>query len=156
MRKFVDLDHAGDTETRRSLTGFLLLLMSALIYWFSKKQTSVKTSSFESEFVAMKQCCKHARGLRYKLIIPGIHIDPPTYMFGDNQLVLANNSHPHSVLKKKSASIVYHFLREGVAKDEWRTTYLNSHLNPSEMMTKSLLGEEKLTLFISHCLHYLD
>jgi hypothetical protein len=67
MRAFVDSDHAGDIATRRSRTGFLIFLNSSPIYWFSKKQTSVETSSFGSEFCAMKQCCEYVRGLRYKL-----------------------------------------------------------------------------------------
>ena len=46
MRFFVDSDHAGDQITRRSRTGFLVYLNNALIYWTSKKQTTVETSSF--------------------------------------------------------------------------------------------------------------
>ena len=84
MRSFVDSDHAGDITTRRSRTGFMVFLNSAPIYWFSKKQTSVETSSFGSEFCAMKQCCEYIRGLRYKLRMMGISVDLPTYVFGDN------------------------------------------------------------------------
>ena len=156
MRAFEDSDHAGDTITRRSRTGFLIFLNSAPIYWFSKKQTSIETSSFGSEFVAMKQCCEYVRGLRYKLRMMGIPVDMPTYIFGDNQSVLANTSHPHSTLKKKSSSIAFHFVREGVAKKEWCTTYLNTHLNPSDLLTKSLPGGEKRNCFTRYLLHYLD
>ena len=67
MRAKVDVDHAADTVTRRSMTGFLVYLNSGLVYWWSKKQTSMESSSFGSEFIAMKQCCKYIRGLRYKL-----------------------------------------------------------------------------------------
>lgn len=155
MRAFVDSDHAGDTATRRSRTGFIIFLNNSPICWFSKRQTSVETSSFGSEFVAMKLCCEYVRGLRYKLRMMGISVSEPTFVFGDNQSVLANVGKPHSILKKKSSSIAYHFVREGVAKDEWRTTYLNTHLNPSDMLTKSLPGGEKRTLFTSYFLHYL-
>ena len=58
MRAKVDADHASDTVTRRSSTGFLVRLNSALIYWPSRKQNSVESSSFGSEFIAMKQCCE--------------------------------------------------------------------------------------------------
>jgi len=144
MRAYVDSDHAGDTTTRGSRTGFLVYLNSAPIYWMSKKQTSIETSSFGSEFIAMKQCCEYVRrGLRYKLRMMGIPCDFPTYIFGDDQSVLANTSRPHSGLKKKSSSIAYHYAREGVAKDEWRTTYINTHSNPADMFTKPLGGGEK-------------
>ena len=156
MRAFVDSDHAGELTTRRSRTGFIIFLNSAPIFWFSKRQTSVETSSFGSEFVAMKQCCEYIRGLRYKLRMMGIPIDLPSYVFGDNQSVLCNTSKPHSSLKKKSSSVAFHFVREGTAKDEWRTAYINTHYNPSDMLTKSLPGGEKRTRFTSCLLHYVD
>ena len=156
MRAFVDSDHAGEITTRRSRTGFIVMLNSAPIYWYSKRQGSVETSSFGSEFVALKNCCEYIRGLRYKLRMMGIPVELPTYIFGDNQSVLTNSTIPHSSLKKKSSSIAFHCVREGTAKDEWRLTYLNTHLNPSDMLTKSLPGGEKRTLFTSFVLHYVN
>ena len=79
----------------------------------------------------------------------------PSFVFGDNHSVLSNTSLPHSKLKKKSSSIAYHFVREGVAKHEWCTTYLNTNLDPSDMLTKSLPGGEKRTRSTSFILHYL-
>ena len=155
MRAFVDSDHACDTVTRRSRTGYIIFLNSAPIYWYSKKQTSIETSSFGAEFIAMKLCCEYIRGLRYKLRMMGIAVDLPAFVFGDNQSVLSNTSHPHSKLKKKSSSIAYHFVREGVAKNEWLTTYLNTDLNPSDMLTKSLPGGIKRTRFTTFILHYI-
>jgi hypothetical protein len=101
----VDADHGSDTVTRRSRTGFLVYLNSSLIYWSSKKQTSVESSSFGSEFIAMKQCCEYLRGLRYKLRMMGIPCEGPSYIYGDNQSVLANTSIPDSTLKKKRLGI---------------------------------------------------
>ena len=121
MRAFVDSDHADHTATRRSRTGFIIFLNNSPICWLSKRQTSVETSSFGSELVAMTLGCEYIRGLRYKLRMMGICVNEPTFVFGDIQSVLANTSRPHSILNKKSSSIVYHFVREGVAKDEWRT-----------------------------------
>ena len=49
MSAYVDSDHADDVATRRSRTGFLVFLNSALIFWMSKKQTSIETISYGSE-----------------------------------------------------------------------------------------------------------
>jgi hypothetical protein len=155
MRVFVDADHAGDQVTRRSRTGFIVMLNSSPVYWFSNKQTSCKTSSFGSEFVAMKSCCEYVRGLRYKLRMMGIPVESATYIFGDNQSVLANTTKSHSSLKKKSSSIAFHFVREGVAKDEWRATYLNTNFNPADLCTKSLPGGVKRRRFTNYLLHYV-
>ena len=105
MRVYVDSDHAGDQITRRSRTGFIIFLNGAPIYWSSKKQNSCETSTFGSEFVAMKQATEYVRGLRYKLRMMGIRVDEPAFVFGDNQSVLANTTNPSSTLKKKSNAI---------------------------------------------------
>ena len=155
MRAFVDSDHAGDIATRRSRTCFMIFLNSSLIYWYSKKQGSCETSTFGSEFIALKSCCEYVRGLRYKLRMLGIPVEFPTFTFGDNQSVLINSSRPHSSLKKKSSSIAFHFVREGVAKDEWRVAYINTNLNCADIGTKSLPGGEKRTRHTSFLLHYV-
>ena len=50
----VNAYHVADTMTRRSRTIFLRYLKCDHVYWFSKNQTSVESSIFGSEFVAMK------------------------------------------------------------------------------------------------------
>ena len=111
MRVYVDSDHAEDTVTRRSQTGFIILLNSAPIYWSSKKQNSCEKSSFGSEFCAIKQATGYVRGSRYKLRMMGIPVDEPSFVFDDNQSVLANTTMPESTLKKRTKSIAYHFVR---------------------------------------------
>ena len=155
MRAKVDADHATDTVTRRSRSGFIVYINSAPVYWFSKKQTAVESSSFGSEFCAMKLCCEYLRGLRYKLRMMGIPIHGPVYLFGDNQSVLANTSIPESQLKKKSQSIAYHFIREGSARDEWRIAYVNTHENESDLLTKPLPDGEKRHKFVRRVLHHI-
>ena len=155
IRGKVDADHAGDTTSRRSRTGFIVYLNCAPCYWLSKKQTSVESSSFGSEFVAMKQCCEYIRGLRYKLRMMGIPVEGPAFIYGDNQSVLANSTIPDSTLKKKSQSICYHFVREGAARDEWRTTYVNTHDNEADLLTKVLPHGEKRKGFVRCILHHV-
>ena len=154
MRVFVDADHAGDQVTRRSRTGFIVFLNNAPIYWSSKKQTSCETSTFGSEFVAMKQATEYVRGLRYKLRMMGIKVDEPAFVFGDNQSVLCNTTAPASTLKKKSNAIAYHFVREGVARDEWRTAYVNTDENLADLLTKPLSGPKRAK-FVRMVLHHI-
>ena len=151
----VDSDHAGDCITRRSRTGFIIFLNNSPIYWFSKKQGGIETSSFGSEFIAMKQCCEYIRGLRFKLRMMGIPVDGPAFIFGDNKSVLVNSSQPTSVLRKKSNSIAYHFVREGCATDEWRVTYVSTNDNVADLLTKPLGNGEKRRRFIQMILHYV-
>jgi hypothetical protein len=103
----------------------------------------------------MKQATKYVRGLGFKLRMMGITVDEPAYVFGDNQSVLANTSALALTLKKKSNAIAYHFVREGCAKDEWRTAYINTHDNVADLLTKPLPSKKKQTKFIRMFLHHI-
>jgi hypothetical protein len=63
---FVDSDHAGCQLTRRSHTGVIIFVNNALILWHSKRQNTVESSSFGSEFVALRMAVDMIKGLRYK------------------------------------------------------------------------------------------
>jgi hypothetical protein len=108
MTCFVDSDHAGNRVTRRSHTGILIFLNRAPIIWFSKAQNTVETSTFGSEFVAMRIAVELIEALRYKLRMFGIPLEGPTNVLCDNQSVVTSASTPESVLKKKHNSIAYH------------------------------------------------
>ena len=155
IRAKVDMDHASNTVTRRSRTGFVVYLNSALAYWFAKKQTSIESSSFGSEFSAMKTCCEFLRGFCYKLRMMGIPVIGPAYVSGDNQSILANTTVPESQLKKKSQSIVYHFVWDGVARDEWRTSYVSTNDNEADLLTKMLPAGAKCEGFVRWMLHHI-
>ncbi len=155
MKVYVDSDHAGDMLTRRSRMGYVVLLNGAPIYWNSKKQTSCETSTFGSEFIAMKQATEYVCGLCFKLGMMGIPVEKPAFVFGDNQLVLANTTAPASTLKKKSNAIAYHFVCEDCARDEWRTAYINTHDNVANLFTKPLPSGEKQCKFVRMLLHWV-
>ena len=90
---------------RRSHTSFIVFLNCSPIYWTSKKQTSIETST-----IAMKTACEYIRGLCYKLRMMGIPCDFPAFVYGDNHSVLVNSSCPDSFLRKKSSHVAYSFV----------------------------------------------
>jgi hypothetical protein len=61
---FVDADHAGNRITRRSQTRILIFLNHAPIIWYSKAQNAVETSSFSSEFTAVRIAVELLSSLR--------------------------------------------------------------------------------------------
>lgn len=86
FRAYVNVNHAGNSITEKSRTGFLIYLNSYLTYWLSKEQSFV-CSSFGSKFMAMMHCTEYVYRLQFKL-----------------QMV----DH-FSFLKKKSNSIMFYF-----------------------------------------------
>ena len=60
---FLDSDHAGDKVTRRSQMVILIFVNRAPILWYSKRQNTVETSTFGSEFIAMKTAVEQVKSL---------------------------------------------------------------------------------------------
>ena len=136
IRLYVDSSHADDQRTRRSRSGMFIFLNSALIDWMSKKQSTIETSVFGAEFVAMKIGMEKVRGLRYKLRMMGVPIDGPAFVYGDNMSVIHNTQKPESTLKKKSNQICYHAVREAVAMGEILTAHIPTDENVADIATK--------------------
>ena len=90
----------------------------------------------------MKHVTEYVRDLQYKLQVMGIPVIECAYIYGDNKSVLVNSALPHSQLKKKSNSVAFHHVREGSAHDKWRATYINTHWNIADMLTKNLPSGE--------------
>jgi hypothetical protein len=140
MTCFVDADHAGCLETRRSHTGVIIFLQKAPIIWYSKRQNTVESSTFGSEFVAMKTAVELTISLRYKVRMMGIPLDGPTNVFCDNESVFKNVTKPESTLKKKHNSIAYHKVRESVAAKIIRIAWEDGRFNLADVLTKLMAG----------------
>jgi hypothetical protein len=83
------------------MTGFVIYLKMAPLVWFSKHRTTVESSVFGTDIIAMKNGIETCCGLRYKLRMMGVTLGGPTYVYGDSISVFHENQHPESVLKKK-------------------------------------------------------
>jgi hypothetical protein len=137
---YVDADHAGCRVTRRSQTGLIIMVQSAPIIWYSKRQNTVETSTFGSEFIAMKTAVEQVEALRYKLRMMGIPMDGPANIYCDNESVFRNAAFPESVIKKKHNSIAYHKTRESQASGSVRVAWIPGSKNIADLFTKLLPG----------------
>ena len=55
IKAYSDSDFAGDTDTRKSVSGYIIYLNGAAIAWRSKGQKSVSLSSTEAEYMAISE-----------------------------------------------------------------------------------------------------
>lgn len=54
VKAFVDANREGNLLNRRSHSGILIYVNNAPIIWYSKRQNTVESSSFGSEFVTLR------------------------------------------------------------------------------------------------------
>ena len=115
-----------EKKNKEVLFRFFIFLNTALIQWLSKKQATIGTSVFGADFVATHIFMETLQGIRYKLRMMGVPISVPSYIYGDNMLVIQNTQHPGSTLKNKSNYIFYHTVHESVAMGESLTGHFGT------------------------------
>ena len=133
---YVDANLYHDMLTGRSVTAVLHLINQTPIEWFSKKQSTVETATYGSEFVAAKTAVQQIIGLRTYLRYLGVEVKGSTKLFGDNGSVVKGGSTPHSLLKKRHHALSYHYTREAVASNAVNFQFIPGHLNPADILSK--------------------
>jgi hypothetical protein len=123
--------------SRRS-SGTIFFLNGAPVVWYSNRQDTIESSTFGSEFVALRIACEKNDALRYRLRMFGVKIDGPTKGFSDNESVIKNSTRPDSTLAKKHNSIAYHKVRECVAYKAIRLAFEAGKVHLPAILTKFL------------------
>ena len=149
---YFDADHASDLVTRRSVTGILAFLNATPVKWYSKRQKTVESSTYGSEFVAGRIAKEMVMEFRYKMRMLGVPIEGPTLLLGDNLSMITSSTIPSSNLKKKHNAIAYHAVHEAVAAGVIVLAHVKSEENKAEILTKSLGG--KLHRHLVHSLMF--
>jgi hypothetical protein len=116
LTHYVDANLCHDLiSTGRSVTGILHLVNKTPIDWYSKKQVTVETATYGSEYVAGRTCVEQVMDLRLTLRYPGVPIRSRSYMFGDNKTVVESSIRPHAKLHKRHMALSFHRVREAIA-----------------------------------------
>jgi hypothetical protein len=149
---FVDASHADDVINRRSTTGFIIFINKTPIIWYSKRQNCIETSTYGSEFTALRIATEHIIALRYKLRTLGVPIQGPTHTFCDNNSVVLSSTIPGSILKKKHNAISYHKVRETIACNVMQLNFITTEWNLADILTKTVPGP-KFKCIIKCILH---
>ena len=93
---WVDADLMSCKVTGRSTTGILHFINQTPVAWFSKRQATVETATYGSEFVAARQCTDQIEDIRFTLRAMGVPLAGPAWMLGDNHSVITQSTIPQS------------------------------------------------------------
>ena len=136
LTSYKDANLYQDLAMGKSVTGALHFINQTPVIWFSKKQETVETATYGSEFMAARTAIQQIMALRLNLRYLGVPIHGATHLFGDNKSVVTSGSIPHSRLTKRHHGLSYHFTREAIASDMISFHHLPGHLNPADILSK--------------------
>ena len=136
LTSYVDANLRHDMVTGRSVTGILHLINKTPFDWYSKKQATVETATYGSEFIAARTCVEQVIDIRQTLRYLGIPILGKTYMFGDNKSVVDSSTIPHHKLHKRHNQLSFHRVREAIASGMITFIHIDGVTNPADILSK--------------------
>ena len=136
LTHFVDANLMHDLVSGKSVTGILHLLNKFPVDWHSKKQATVETATYGSEFVAARTCVEQIMDLRLTLRYLGVPIREKSYMFGDNKSVVDSANTVHAKLHKRHTMLSFHRVREAMASNMLAFSHINGDINPADILSK--------------------
>ncbi|CAK1597247.1 unnamed protein product [Parnassius mnemosyne] len=143
---FVDADWAGDIIDRKSTTGFVIRLFGNIIYWKSKKQSSVTKSSTFAEYVALSEAVTELNFLIYLINYVFTKVCKPVKIYEDNSVAVAISKYGNFTKNSKHIEVHYHFIHENVKQGSIKVVKIESEKNIADIFTKAL-GNVKFTKF---------
>ena len=120
--------------TGKSLTGCLHFVNKTSVDWYSKKQATVETSTYGSEFVAAKTATDQIMDIRQTLRYLGAPISAKSFLFGDKRSVVTSATLLHCTLTKRHNILAFHRVREAIAAKLMAFYWIQSAYNLSDML----------------------
>lgn len=135
---YSDADYAGDLDTRRSTTGFVVKFGSSVISWSSQRQQAVALSTTEAEYMAASQAAKEIAWTKtlFKelLSVDGV----PAKLFLDNQGAIHLIKNPVFHKRTKHIDVRYHHLKSQYEDKIFSLEYVTSKQQQADILTKPL------------------
>ncbi|KAJ8892520.1 hypothetical protein PR048_005101 [Dryococelus australis] len=69
---YCDADWGGDTESRKSVSGYMVVVLRGAVLWHSKKQNCIARSTMEAEYMAMAEVSRELMWMRNLLVELGV------------------------------------------------------------------------------------
>ena len=136
---FVDSDWAGCPDSRKSTSGYALMLNGAAIAWKSKRQSVVALSSAEAEFVAASSLVHEVIYIRRLLENLGFPQSEPTAILEDNRTCIAwSEGSVGGSDRAKHIDLRQHFVHDAVHAKVLKLEVVRSADNVADIFTKPL------------------
>jgi hypothetical protein len=143
---YSDSDHGGDIATRKSTTGTLVLFHGNVVYWRSKRQPIVTTSSTEAELVALSSTSLQLKWLKLLINTDLQYVTTNVTLYCDNDSTIKLAKDPIASDRTKHIEIRYRKVQEFIENDDMQLHWVSTKNQLADIMTKALPRETFETL----------
>lgn len=141
IEAYTDSDYAGETETRKSTSGAVILMHGGAVLWRSKLQTVVAASTCEAEYIAAAAAAKEVLWVRKLLGEMNGRVER-IRLYGDNQsaLALMQQHTPGASGRTKHIDVAFNFVRHRVMQGDIESVFVGTDEMKADILTKALPG----------------
>jgi hypothetical protein len=143
---YVDADHAGDLDNRKSRTGYVTMMNGGAVSWKTRLQDRVSISSTEAEYYAASEGFGEAKWFRMFMAELKLNQVQPTVILEDNQSCINLAENPVYQYRTKQIDIRHHQLREGVSYGEIKMEHIPTINQVADALTKGLEWKQFIEL----------
>ncbi|XP_045802226.1 secreted RxLR effector protein 161-like [Trifolium pratense] len=138
LEGWTDSDYVGDSDDRKSTSGYIFKVGSGAISCSSKKQPIVTLSTTEAEYVAAASCACQAVWLRKILKQLGQEQRNANTIFCDNSSSIKLSKNPILHGRCKHIDVRYHFSRDLTKQGIVELVHCSTGEQTADIMTKPL------------------
>jgi hypothetical protein len=150
---YSNADLAGNVDTGRSTTGYVVKMGTGAVSWSSKLQSIVALSTTEAEFVAAVSAGQESIWMSQFLAELGYDTSGAAPLLMDNQSAVQVARNPEHHGRMKHLDLRYFWLRDEVVKGHLAPRYIPTAEMAADILTKALArvkvetAHEQLGLF---------
>ena len=139
IKGFTDADFAGDTDDRKSTSGYVFLFGGTAVSWLSKKQGCVAKYTMEAEYIACSTAVSNAVWIKH--FVDSLKLDMhdrPVNVFCDNKSTISLIKSGVNSSKGKHIDVNYHYIQDIVERGEIKVHFVPSADMMADPMTRGL------------------
>ena len=139
---YCDANYASNKDTRKSVSGFAIFYMGALVSWKSKTQQCVTMSSTESEYVTMSMCVMEMDFVRQVIESAGFEVKLPMKLYVDNVSAIELAKNFSTSGRTKHIDVRFHYIREMIEQGMLELVFVPTNSNTADILTKNVSMEK--------------
>lgn len=135
---YCDSDFAGDEQSNKSTTGYVILYYGTLFHWKTQLQRHVSLSSTEAEVIALCTLTKEIAWIRRMIIELKLVKGECAQIYCDNTSAIKIAQSDHLTQRTRHLRAQSSYIKEQIDEKEIQVRHVSTHEQLSDFLTKAL------------------